>query len=185
MMTTLFCVICGDRPLQGLDLFLFAFMVLCCESNACVIRCRCFTLLCWFFLSRTEQDLRDCMVISVYAVDFFNRKGVKLVVGRKCSVASCKPQDWRITLQLYEHNIATWDVAINSYSPCCVFWCFGHLYLAIVNSFFFESCIRVMASSSVFFFPLCVFSMCYPSVFSVGVSYQASPFTALPKTIPF
>ena len=38
---------------------------------------------------------------------------------------------------------------------------------------------------SVFFFPLCVFSMCYPSVFSVGVSYQDSPFTALPKTIPF
>ena len=27
------------------------------------------------------------------AVDFFNRKGVKLVVGRKCSVASCKPHD--------------------------------------------------------------------------------------------
>ena len=33
-------------------------------------------------------------------------KGVKLVVEQKCSVASCKPLNSRITLQLYESNSA-------------------------------------------------------------------------------
>ena len=83
------------------------------------------------------------------AVDFFNRKGVKLVVGRKCSVASCKPHDWRVTLQLYEHNIATWDVEINAKHIFCVVYfdvsdiCIWQLWIL-----FFGSCIRVMASSS-------------------------------------
>ena len=123
MLRTFFC---GVKPLQGLDLLFIAFMALCYGSNTCSFRCRCFTLL--IFLVKNGAGSKGLHAyISVCprrAVNFFNRKDVKLVVGRKCSVASCKPHDWRITLQLYEHNIATWDVEINAYILCCLFWCF-------------------------------------------------------------
>ena len=89
-MITILC--CGGKSLQGLDLFRIAFVTLICGWNRCIFRRRCFTLLCRFFLSRTEQDLRDCMVIiSVYARAvpsiFFESKGCQ--VSGRAKVLGC------------------------------------------------------------------------------------------------